>query len=124
MAHSKNVGIFGGAVVHLGERWYSCITGELENAGGALNNYCLLALPPQVQAGFFTINVDVCTFQRIDTCSGIHRVLVLIDLDNIVQFVWSILVSDQIIQGQPVVLSALSINNTNSFNIAAGEFAC
>jgi len=107
MADTKDTCVGTGGISNLGERWNTGTAGELEDVSRITDD----------------TDVDVSTFQRIDTCSSINRILVLVYLNNIVQLVWSVLVSSQVIQVQPVGLSTLSSNNTNTFDISAREFA-
>lgn len=107
MTDTKDTCVGTGGIGNLGERWNTSTAGELEDVSRITDD----------------TDVDVSTFQRIDTCSSINRILVLVYLNNIVQLVWSVLVSSQVIQIQPVGLSTLSSNDTNTFDISAREFA-
>lgn len=57
------------------------------------------------------VDVDIATFQWIYASASIYRVLVLVNLDDIVQFVWAVLVPAKVIKIEPVRLAALACDN-------------
>ena len=69
------------------------------------------------------VDVDVATFERIDTGTSVDRVLVLIDLYGSVSFVRSILITSQIVKVKPVRLTTLARHNTNPADVSTRVLA-
>ena len=105
MANTKTVA--GGCRGHCCKGWNSVDARELEHSGRVVDD----------------VDVDVPAFQRIHSCTSIDRILILVHLDDIIQLVRPILVPSEIIQVEPVSLSALSSHNSNAFDISARELA-
>jgi hypothetical protein len=60
------------------------------------------------------INVDVASFERVDTSTGINRILILIDLNDVIELVGPILVASKIVEVEPVGLAALASDNADA----------
>ena len=58
------------------------------------------------------VDIDISTFEWVYASTSIHRILILVNLDDIVEFVWAILVSAKVIKIEPVRLAALAGDNS------------
>jgi hypothetical protein len=54
------------------------------------------------------VDIDIAAFEWVYTSTSIYRILILVNLDDIVEFVWAILVSTKVIKIEPVRLAALA----------------
>jgi hypothetical protein len=74
-------------------------------------------------AGVRTVDVNVASFERIDTSARIHRILILKRLDDSILRVRTIAITTKIIKIKPISLSRLASDNTHPLNITARELA-
>lgn len=77
----------------------------------------------RTQELFLTIDVDVTAFARVDTRTGVHRVLILVHLDHIIKAIGAVAVATQVVQVEPVRLATLSSHHTDTLDVATGECA-
>ena len=105
MADTENVCILLRGICHLVEIRDTIIARELEDVSLVL----------------YDVDIDVASFERVDASTSINRVLVLIDLDDIVELVRSILVASEIVKVQPVGLAALSCDYADASDVSTRE---
>jgi hypothetical protein len=69
------------------------------------------------------VDVDVTSFERIDSCTSVHGVLVLVDLNDPILLVGTVTVPSKIIEVEEVGLSTLAGHHAHSSDAAALELA-
>jgi hypothetical protein len=69
------------------------------------------------------VDVDIASFERLDSSPGINRVLILVNLKNIVQLVWPGLITTKIVEVEPVGFAALASHNSDALYVAARKLA-
>ena len=105
MTDTKHISILLGRVGNLVEVRNAIVTRKLEDVSLVLND----------------IDVDVATLKRVDTSPSVYRVLILVDLDHIVEFVWAILIAAKVVQVEPVGFPTLAGDNTNALDVPTRE---
>jgi len=105
MTDTEDVGVLLWGIGDLGERGDSGVTGELEDVGLVLDD----------------VDVDVTTFTRVNTSTGVDRVLVLVHLKDGVELVGTVLVTTHVVEVDPVGLAGFTSDDTDSLDVAAGE---
>src|SRR5277367_2329547 len=69
------------------------------------------------------VDVDVATFEWVDTSTYLDRVLILIDPNGNVAFIWSILIASWIVKIEPGGLATLASHNTDSAHVSTRNLA-
>lgn len=105
MANPESVRILLRRISNLVEVWNAVVAGEFEDMSLVLDD----------------VDVDVATLKRVNTSTGVNGVLVLIDLNDVVELVRSILVASEIVEIEPIGLSTLSCHNADALDISAGK---
>lgn len=57
------------------------------------------------------IDVNISSLERVYTSASIDRILILFDLNDTVEFVWTILVASKIIKIEPISFTTLASHN-------------
>ena len=105
MADAENICILLRRVSHFVEIRNAVVAGELEHMSLILDN----------------VDIDVATLERVNASTRINGVLVLIDLNDVVELVRSVLVASEVVEVEPVGLTTLSCDNTNALDVSTGE---
>ena len=78
------------------ERGHTVIAGEFEDMSRVL----------------YDVDIDVAALEWVYASTSIYRILILVNLNDIVEFIWAILVSAQVIKIKPISLAALACDNS------------
>jgi hypothetical protein len=105
VADTENPGVSVGSITNLGEAGNTVGARKLEGDGGVLDN----------------VDVDITSLQRVHTSTGIDGVVVLVGLDDGVEVVGAVAVTTHVVEVDPVGLTTLTGNNTNTLVGAARE---
>ena len=85
------------------EVWGAPLASELEHSCGVVDH----------------VDVDIASLQGIDSSASVHRVFVLIHLDDVVESIGPIPVAAHIIKIQPVCLPTLACDHPYPLHTAA-----
>ena len=107
MSYTKSSSIKLWRVCNFGEGWHAVCAGEHKDVRLIVDD----------------VDIDVATFERIDTGTCVDRVLILVDLYGSVAFVWSVLITSQIVKIEPVCLSTLASDNPDAADVSTGILA-
>lgn len=70
-----------------------------------------------------TVDVDVSSLEGVHSGTSIHRVLVLVDLEDLVHVVRAIAIATEVVEIEPVSPTALAGDHADALDAATGERA-